>query len=160
MSSIRKKWGKFREAKRSRRTTPSSVADKLDASRIATPASPDLDEEAFADSHTEQLPDHEIPGEFTDPENEMPLGSDPFQVLKDKTKPDAVRRALALPIMWFLLGIYAVTIGTFVITRLIPTENSIFSAHEFTASIAAISGLQGLGAAVVGFYFGAKQSEK
>lgn len=76
-----------------------------------------------------------------------------------KTHPDAVRRSIALPVLWFLVCTYAVTIGAFLFLRLIPGTPNLFSAEELTAAIAAISGLQGLAAAIVGFYFGIKQGE-
>jgi hypothetical protein len=105
-----------------------------------------------------EVPSSESP--FTEAETVEPLEGDPFEVVNDKTSHDAVRRSLALPILWFLLVTYGLTIGAFVGLRLIPGSAPIFSSQDFTAAIAGISGLQGLAAAVVGFYFGVKQGEK
>lgn len=93
-------------------------------------------------------------------ENKEPESKPPFEVKNKKSDPDNVRRALALPILWFLLVTYALTIGAFVVTRVIPNDPALFSSDALTAAIAGISGLQGLGAAVVGFYFGVKQEER
>lgn len=96
------------------------------------------------------------PDDFT--EEATPETKDPFE-LKDKDHPDTVRRALALPILWFLLVTYALTIGAFLVSRFIPHDPALFGSQDLTAAIAGISGLQGLAAAVVGFYFGVKQEE-
>jgi hypothetical protein len=94
---------------------------------------------------------------FTDLES-TPETAEPFKV-KDKDHPDTVRRALALPILWFLLITYALTIGAFLASRFIPHDPAFFGPQDLTAAIAGISGLQGLAAADVGFYFGGKQEE-
>lgn len=75
---------------------------------------------------------------------------------KGKDHPDKVRRHLALAVMWSLLGIYAVTIGLFLIDKFLSNK---IPSTDLTAAIAAISGLQGLGAAIVGFYFGVKEKK-
>ncbi|WP_154604905.1 hypothetical protein [Arthrobacter sp. AQ5-05] len=98
------------------------------------------------------------PDDLTFTEDDVPETAEPFEV-KNKNHPDTVRRALALPILWFLLATYAVTIGAFIASRFIPQTRSLFGTDDLTAAIAAISGLQGLAAAVVGFYFGVKQEE-
>lgn len=91
-------------------------------------------------------------------ENVIPDKADPFKV-ENKNAPDTVRRALALPILWFLLTTYAITIGAFLVAQFLPDNLNRFSSENLTAAIAGISGLQGLAAAVVGFYFGVKQGE-
>lgn len=91
-------------------------------------------------------------------EEATPETEDPF-VVKNKEHPDKVRRALALPILWFLLVTYALTIGAFLVSRFIPHDPPLFGSQDLTAAVAGISGLQGLAAAVVGFYFGVKQEE-
>lgn len=70
----------------------------------------------------------------------------------------AVRRDLAMPIMWVLLAIYAVSIGGFVVARFLPATAATFTSTDLTAAIAGISGLQGLAAAIVGFFFGGKSN--
>jgi hypothetical protein len=111
----------------------------------------------------ESTPQTTAPMQIIDPKyfidlKSTPQTKEPFEV-KDKGHPDTVRRALALPILWFLLITYALTIGAFLASRFIPHDPAFFGPQDLTAAIAGISGLQGLAAAVVGFYFGVKQEE-
>ncbi|MEW1982399.1 hypothetical protein AB0333_15945 [Citricoccus sp. NPDC079358] len=94
-------------------------------------------------------------------ENRLPDTTESFtsKETKDKRHPDTVRKNLAFLILWFLLGTYLLTIGAFLVSKFMPTDPELFGSADLTSAIAAISGLQGLGAAVVGFYFGVKQEE-
>ncbi len=82
-----------------------------------------------------------------------------FKVEKNKSHPDYVRRDLAMPIMYFLLATYVITLGAFVGARL-WSRSDLFSSEDLAAAIAGISGLQGLAAAVMGFYFGTASKDK
>lgn len=75
----------------------------------------------------------------------------------DLTPHEKVRKHLALAIMWSLLAIYGATVGVFLLDKL--TGNRL-SETALTTTIAAISGLQGLGAAIVGFYFGVQEKSQ
>lgn len=85
-------------------------------------------------------------------------GSDPTFKVESKNHPDTVRRNLAMPILYFLLATYVITLGTFVVVRM-ASRHDLFTSNDLTAAIAAISGLQGLAAAVMGFYFGTASKE-
>lgn len=90
---------------------------------------------------------------------EKPGSGPTFKVEPNKSHPDFVRRDLAMPIMYFLLATYLVTLGTFVGARLLG-RSDLFSSNDLAAAIAGISGLQGLAAAVMGFYFGTTSKDK
>ncbi|MDQ4490176.1 hypothetical protein RBS60_08170 [Sinomonas sp. ASV486] len=92
-------------------------------------------------------------------ERSTPRTADTLDVRRSKAHPASMRRSLALPIMWFLLGSYGVTMGVFLVARFIPHDPALFGSADLSAAIAGVSGLQGLAAAVVGFYFGSKQDD-
>lgn len=88
---------------------------------------------------------------------EQPLHTEVYKEKKAKNRDHkkAVRRDLAMLIMWVLLITYAIAIGSFILVRVIPGAlPANFSAQDLIAVIAGISGLQGLAAAIVGFFFG------
>lgn len=103
------------------------------------------------DTFTENLE----PSDDTVLEDNATPGSQPVISQGPELSPhDKVRKHLALAIMWSLLAIYAATIGIFLWDKL--TDNRI-NETALTTTVAAISGLQGLGAAIVGFYFGVQE---
>lgn len=102
---------------------------------------------------------HTIPGTGDVIKLEKPGSGPTFKVEKNKSHPDYVRRDLAMPIMYFLLATYLITLGAFVGARL-WSRSDLFSSEDLAAAIAGISGLQGLAAAVMGFYFGTTSKDK
>lgn len=78
----------------------------------------------------------------------------PIQAVPHPSSPERVRRHLALLITYVLLIIYAAVLGVFLVSTIL---GGVFRTGELTAAIAAVSGLQGLAAAIVGFYFGVRE---
>ncbi|MEW1808431.1 hypothetical protein [Pseudarthrobacter sp. NPDC080039] len=108
----------------------------------------------------DEIDDHlTVPGSGAVIRLETPGSGPTFKVEKNKSHPDFVRRDLAMPIMYFLLATYLITLGTFVGARL-WSRSDLFSSEDLAAAIAGISGLQGLAAAVMGFYFGTTSKDK
>jgi hypothetical protein len=90
-------------------------------------------------------------------DNDSPGTEDVISQGPELTPHEKVRKHLALAIMWSLLAIYGATVGVFLVDKL--TGNRL-SESALTTTIAAISGLQGLGAAIVGFYFGVQEKSQ